>query len=99
MSVITSPRWTSSRRNLISSKMKAIELVRAMIYDSELAENGVTLRDYFGAVSHKGEMTPGNWFYVYPDSTIHIIVMPKSDPDVILQTEDAGPVFLWKVED
>ena len=87
--------------------MKAIELVRAMIYDSDLAEQGglvewtgdVTLRDYFGAVSHKGEMTPGNWFYVYPDSTIHIIVMPKSDPDVILQTEDAGPVFLWKLED
>lgn len=83
--------------------MKAMDLVRAMIYDSELAEYGglvewtgdVTLRDYFGAVSHKGDMTPGNWFYVYPDST----VMPKSDPDVILQTEDAGPVFLWKLED
>lgn len=87
--------------------MKAIELVRAMSYDSALAEYGglvewtgdVTLRDYFGAVSHKGEMTPGNWFYVYPDSTEEIIIMPTIDPDVILQTEDAGPVYLWKVED
>lgn len=88
--------------------MKAIEIIRAMIYDSELAEFGglmlndgsVTLRDYFGAVSHKGTMEYGNYFYVYLDQIRDsIVILPEQDPDVRIQTEDAGEVWLWKVEE
>lgn len=78
-----------------------------MVCDSALAEFGglvewtgdVTLRDYFGAVNHHGEMTKGIYFYVYPDSSDSIIVFPNDDPDVVLYTENAGNVFLWKVEE
>ena len=89
--------------------MKAIDLVRAMVYDSDLAEIGglvdwdgdyQTLESYFRAVSHKGEMTNGVWFYVYMDQMRDaIVVLPEEDPDVILKTEDAGGVLLWKVEE
>lgn len=86
--------------------MKAIELVRSMIHNGDLAAFGglvqwtgdVTLRDYFGAVSHKGEMSCGEWFYVYLDDCDWYLPLPKIDPDVILQTEDAGDVYLWKIE-
>ena len=83
--------------------MKAIELVKAMVYDSALAEAGglvhwdrsVTLRDYFGAVSHKGEMECGEWFYVYEDQYDWLAGLPAAD--VVVTTETAGDVYLWKV--
>lgn len=84
--------------------MKAIELIKAMVYDSDLAENGgivewrrdVSLRDYFGAVLHRGEMEVATYFYVYEDQ-YEWLSLPE--PDVVVTTEDAGDVYLWKVED
>ena len=84
--------------------MKAIEIIQAMVYDSSLAENGgyvewrrdITLRDYFGAVSHRGEMECGFWFYVYEDQYDWLAQLPAAD--VVATTEDAGDVYLWKVE-
>lgn len=80
-----------------------------MVYDSYLAEIGglvdwdcdyCSLEIYFSAVSHKGEMTNGLWFYAYIDQMRdEIVVLPKEDPDVILKTKDAGNVLLWKVEE
>lgn len=85
--------------------MKAIELVKALVYDSALAENGgwvewrrdITLRDYFGAVSHRGEMECGFYFYVYEDQYDWLASLPAAD--VIVETEEAGNVWLWKVEE
>ena len=84
--------------------MKAIDLVRAMVYDSSLAENGglvswnrtFTLRGYFAAVSHEGEMECGEYFYVYAEQAGYV---PRYAPDVTIKTEDAGDIWLWKLED
>lgn len=84
--------------------MKAIELIKAMVYDSALAENGgyvewnrsITLRDYFGAVSHRGEMECGFWFYIYEDQ---YDFQSLPEPDVVVTTDCAGDVYLWKVEE
>lgn len=84
--------------------MKAMDLVKAMVYDSDLAVNGgvvtwdrsVTLRDYFGAVSHRGEMECGEWFYVYGEQ-YDFRSLPE--PDVVITTEEAGEVYLWKIND
>lgn len=84
--------------------MKAIDLIKAMVYDSDLAENGgivewrrdVSLRDYFGAVSHRGEMEVATYFYVY-DEQYDFQSLPE--PDVVVTTDCAGDVYLWKVEE
>lgn len=86
--------------------MKAIDLVRKMVYDSEVAENGglvdwdrgISLRDYFGAESHKGEMEVATYFYLYSDNEPFTIdSMPE--PDVTIQTEYDQTIYLWKLED
>ena len=85
--------------------MKAIEIIKAMCYDSALAEQGgtlrwdgsFTLRDYFGAVSHKGEMEYGEYFYVYEQQYDWLAQLPAAD--VVVATEEAGNVYLWKIEE
>lgn len=87
--------------------MKAIELVKKMVYDSEIAECGGTvdwdrsfsLRDYFGAKEHKGEMEVGIYFYLYSDNEPFTIGnMPT--PDVTLKTDfEDQYIYLWKLED
>lgn len=87
--------------------MKAIDLVKAMCYDPSLASGctweytgDVTLRDYFGAVRHEGELVHGLYFYFYVpeyDRDLEGIGMPK--PDVVVETDGAGNVLLWKLED
>lgn len=88
--------------------MKAIDLVHAMCYDPGLAsgctwvyDGNVSLRDYFGAVRHEGEMTLGEYFYFYvPEYERELEglcrFIPK--PDVVIETEDAGNVLLWRIE-
>lgn len=86
--------------------MKAIDLVKLMVYDSEIAEYGgtvdwnrdVSLRDYFGAKEHEGEMEAGTYFYLYSDQEPFTISnMPK--PDVTLATDEDQVIWLWKLED
>lgn len=87
--------------------MKAIDLVKKMVYDSEIAEYGgtvdwdrsISLRDYFGAESHVGEMEVGTYFYLYSDQEPFTISdMPVAD--VILKTEyEDQYIYLWKLED
>lgn len=83
--------------------MKTIDLLNAMVYDSDLAEyggilewdRGITLRDYFGAVDHKGEMEVGPYYFIY-DEQYEWRTLPE--PDVVVKTDLAGDVFLWKLE-
>jgi hypothetical protein len=86
--------------------MKAINLVKLMVYDSEIAEYGgtvdwdrsISLRDYFGAESHVGEMEVGIYFYLYSDNEPFTISdMPVAD--VILKTDMDQYIYLWKLED
>ena len=87
--------------------MKAIELIHAMCFDPGLAsgctwvyDGTVSLRDYFGAVRHDGEMEHAEYFYFYvpeDERELEGLGMPK--PDVVVETEEAGNVLLWKLED
>lgn len=86
--------------------MKAIDLVKKMVYDSEIAEYGgtvdwdrsISLRDYFGANEHTGEMEVGIYFYLYSDQEPFTIGdMPN--PDVTLGTDEGQVIWLWKLED
>lgn len=85
--------------------MKAIEILEEVIRQGYLPDCGtmnydgtVTLRDWFGAVSHKGEIQYGKYFYLYADD--YADVMSRMTPaDVMVVTEVAGNVWLWKVED
>lgn len=77
--------------------MKAIELLRVLRPDLMTYDGSVSLRDWFGAVSHEGEMLHGTYFYTYLyDYDLDVSVMPA--PDVKVHTEEAGDVWLWKVE-
>ena len=86
--------------------MKAIDLVKKMVCDSEIAEYGgtvdwdrsISLRDYFGAEIHKGEMEVATYFYLYSDNEpFTIYSMPE--PDVTLKTDYEQTIYLWKLED
>ena len=89
--------------------MKAIDLIHAMCYDPGLAsgctwvyDGSVSLRDYFGAVRHDGEMEKCEYFYFYvPEGERDLggfcRFIPK--PDVVIETEEAGNVLLWKIEE
>lgn len=85
--------------------MKALEILNAVIYEGCMPQCGTmvndgtfTLRDYFGAVNHKGTMTRGTYFYVYADD--YADVLGKMPPaDLMLETEDAGNVWLWLVDE
>lgn len=87
--------------------MKAIDLVNKMVYDSSIAEKGgivewrrdFTLRDYFGAKDHKGEMEVATYFYLYSDDE-PLTINDLRDPDVVLETDyDGQVIWLWKLED
>lgn len=91
----------------MKKKMKAIDLVHAMCYDPGLAsgctwvyDGSVSLRDYFGAVRHDGEMLHGEYFYFYVESgqtSLAGVGMPV--PDVVIETEYKDNILLWKLED
>lgn len=83
--------------------MKAWDLIKAMVYDSDLAEFGgtvmwnafFTLKDYFGEIRHDGQIEPGQWFYIYEEN-YSWQTLPT--PDVVVETEYAGMVYLWKID-
>ena len=87
--------------------MKAIDLVHALCFDPGLASGGtmvydgsVSLRDYFGAVRHDGEMEKAEYFYFYVEPgerRLDGIGMPV--PDVVIETEYKDNILLWKLED
>lgn len=86
--------------------MKAIDLVKKMVYDSEIAEFGgtvdwdrsISLRDYFGAKEHKGEMEVGTYFYLYSDQE-PFTISDLPTPDVTLESDEDQKIYLWKLED
>lgn len=86
--------------------MKAIDLVKKMVYDSEIAEFGgtvywdrsVSLRDYFGAKEHKGKMEVGTYFYLYSDQE-PFTISDLPTPDVTLESDEDQKIYLWKLED
>lgn len=85
--------------------MKAIDILKKVIHAGYLPDCGtmnydgtVTLRDWFGAVRHKGEMERGEYFYLYAEDYADVLsCMPCAD--VMVETEVAGNVWLWKLED
>ena len=87
--------------------MKAIELVHAMCYDPGLAsgctftyDEHVSLKEYFGAVDYEGTIEYGEYFYFYVEegqNDLQGVGMPK--PDMVIKTDGAGNVLLWKLED
>lgn len=90
--------------------MKAMNLIRCLVYDSTMAENGGTinydgtcsLRDHFGAVQHTGEVLHGNYFYLYCDRVQQEYLYDGFNlykPDVEIETEEAGMVCLWRIEE
>jgi hypothetical protein len=85
--------------------MKALEILKHVINAGYLPMCGLmtydgtaTLRDWFGAVRHKGTVTNGTYFYLYAeDYSDEFGTMPL--PDALVETEDAGNVWLWLVEE
>lgn len=89
--------------------MKAIDLIREMVYDSDLASGGVVYeyldafhtcttwaRRLFGGYVESGELRDGNYFCIYEDSTD---ASRLGKPDVVINAGDAGKVLLWRVEE
>ena len=84
--------------------MKALEILEAVITEGCLPQCGTmnydgtaTLRDWFRAVRHKGEMSHGTYFYVYADDYADVLgKMPGAD--VLVETEDTGNVWLWRID-
>ena len=77
--------------------MDAIELLRVLSADLMTYDGSVSLRDWIGAVSHEGEMLYGIYFYSYLDDyNLDVSRMPA--PDVKVHTEEAGDVWLWRIE-
>lgn len=85
--------------------MKALEILNNIINEGMLPDCGTmsfdgtaTLRDWFGAVSHKGEIQHGKYFYLYADDYADVMSkMPAAD--VMVETEEAGNVWLWRIEE
>lgn len=85
--------------------MKAIEILEAVINEGFLPQCGTmnydgtaTLRDWFGATNHKGEMKYGKYFYLYAEHYDYVLAhMPRAD--VYVETEDAGNVWLWRIDE
>ena len=85
--------------------MKALDILNNIINAGYLPDCGtmnydgsVSLRDWFGAKDHKGEMKHGTYFYLYAEEyTDALNKMPMAD--VFVETEDSGNVWLWKIED
>lgn len=85
--------------------MKALEILNNIINEGFLPDCGtmtydgsVSLRDWFGAVNHKGEMRYGTYFYLYAEHYDYVLSkMPSAD--VFVETEEAGNVWLWRIEE
>lgn len=85
--------------------MKTRKILEAVFRDPSICDAGgviawfgdISLRDYFGASTHVGEMSPGEWFYLYEDQFLGMVDLPCAD--VVIDTEEAGRVYLWKLED
>ena len=85
--------------------MKAIDILNHVINAGYLPQCGtmeydgtVTLRDWFGATNHKGEMRHGVYFYLYEEDYCDVFSR-ISEPDVMVETEEAGNVWLWRIEE
>ena len=85
--------------------MKALDILNHVIDAGYLPmcgtinyDGNVTLRDWFGAKSHKGEMRNGTYFYLYAEDYSDAFAhMPL--PDVLVETEEAGNVWLWRIDE
>lgn len=89
--------------------MKAIDLINAMCYENEIAENGATmipdgrsLSDYFGTSKpFEGNIVQnGIYFYLYivqghEPYFYHLLGMPDA---VSVRDEEMDIVALWRIE-
>ena len=83
--------------------MKALDILSKLI-NAGCVNNGgimtydgsITIRDWFGAVRHNGEVGYGTYFYLYAKDYEDVLPgMPV--PDVYIETEEAGNVWLWLI--
>lgn len=96
--------WGANNQ-LKSRIMKALEILNNIINEGMLPDCGtmtydgsITLRDWFGAKSHKGEMRYGKYFYLYAEDPEDVLSkMPPAD--VFVETDEAGNVWLWRIEE
>ena len=86
--------------------MKSLELARAMIRDSALAEygdvyrcepDGVSLRDFFGANRHEGELENGTLYFYFYCEDFRVFSL-LSEPDVKITDDNYNTIWLWKIE-
>ena len=85
--------------------MKALDILNNIIYEGFFPDCGTmtidgtsTLRDWFGAVNHKGEVRRGTYFYLYAED--YGGVLRKMPPaDVFVETEETGNVWLWIIDE
>lgn len=84
--------------------MKALDILNALIYEGCIPQVGTmnydgtaTLRDWFGATNHKGTVTNGTYFYLYAEDFSEMQKMPC--PDVLVETEECGNVWLWRIDE
>lgn len=85
--------------------MKALDILNQIINSGSLPDCGtlnldgsVSLRDYFGAVRHKGEVKYGTYLYLYAED--YADILPSMPPaDLCIETEASGNVWLWTIDD
>ena len=85
--------------------MKALDILTILLNDDWCPNCGIwendgtlNLREQFGAVNHKGkELRKGKYFYLYAEDYGEFF--PSIGPaDLLVETDDAGNVWLWEME-
>lgn len=86
--------------------MKIKTILEAAIHEDLIPQSGFyenngtcTLRDYFGAVGYSGaELQKGTYYYLYAQDYSDVFSKIEA-PDIRIETEEAGPIWLWKIDD
>ncbi len=91
--------------------MKPLDLVKILCqatgfggtfeYSRAFDGESAFLRNLFGAQSHhpQGVLKGGTYFYVYAEDYTDILPIDMPPADMCIQTEEAGNVWVWKIED